>query len=92
MEPGKIRAGLARGLEGLKWGITAAQMLHSKIRPGWLGRTPWRSRLGSSNRSFDFLARKNFQITEPIGTSANRLVVKATAGAISHIQIDANRF
>jgi hypothetical protein len=92
MELGKIRAGLARGLEGLKWGIAAAQMPHSKMRSGWLGRTPWRSRPGSSNRSFDFLARKNFQITDPIGTSASGLVAKATAGAISHTQIDANRF
>jgi hypothetical protein len=47
---------------------------------------------GLATRSFDFLARKNFQITEPIGTSANRLVARATAGAIPHIQIDANRF
>jgi hypothetical protein len=46
----------------------------------------------SSNRSFDFLARKNFQLIEPIGTSANRLMAKATVGAISHIQIDVNRF
>jgi hypothetical protein len=92
MELGKIRAGLGRGLEGLKWGIAAAQMPHSKIRPGWVGGTLALTPGDLATRSFDFLARKNFQITEPIGTSANRLVARAAAGAISHIQIEANRF
>jgi hypothetical protein len=45
-----------------------------------------------ATRGSIFLARKNFQIVEPVQTSAHRLVVGATAGATSHIQIDANRF
>jgi hypothetical protein len=47
---------------------------------------------GRASRIFDFLARKNFQITEPVRTWANRLVARIAAGAISHIQIEANRF
>ena len=45
-----------------------------------------------ATRSFAFLSRKNFQITEPVRTSANRLVARATAGITPHTQIDANLF
>jgi hypothetical protein len=47
---------------------------------------------GNLATRIDFLARKNFQITEPVRTPANRLVARAIAGATPHIQIDANRF
>jgi hypothetical protein len=58
--------------------------------PGAETLAPMRGDLAA--RSFDFLARKNFQITEPVRTPANRLVATATAGATPHIQIDANHF
>jgi hypothetical protein len=69
-------------------GANAAFENKTRLGGGTLALTPG----DLATRSFDFLARKNFQITEPIGTSANRLVARAAAGAISHIQIEANRF
>jgi hypothetical protein len=53
-----------------------------------------------ATRSFDFLARKNFQINKRIQTSVDRLVAKATdsagitatADTTHYVQIDANHF